>query len=204
MRNLNGYEIAGRTLRVDNACTEKSRLEMQSLMQVCHILNQIKSVNINETFTLTQEKSSESPYGDVVDPLQAPEAISKAVCSLPPEQMFELMQQMKLCIHNNPNESRQMLMQNPQLAYALLQALVVMRVVDPSAAVAMLQKGGVQGGDIGHGLAMPGALGAPPAGGQMYPMPKQSFPVANETWSQSAPSVPRSGLLGDRPFAGEI
>lgn len=34
MRNLNGFEIAGRTLRVDNACTEKSRLEMQSLMQV--------------------------------------------------------------------------------------------------------------------------------------------------------------------------
>lgn len=29
MRNLNGYEIGGRTLRVDNACTEKSRLEMQ-------------------------------------------------------------------------------------------------------------------------------------------------------------------------------
>ena len=30
MRNLNGYEIGGRTLRVDNACTEKSRMEMQS------------------------------------------------------------------------------------------------------------------------------------------------------------------------------
>jgi len=28
MRNLNNYEIAGRNLRVDNACTEKSRLEM--------------------------------------------------------------------------------------------------------------------------------------------------------------------------------
>lgn len=38
MRNLNGHEIAGRTLRVDNACTEKSRLEMQSLMQVCLLL----------------------------------------------------------------------------------------------------------------------------------------------------------------------
>jgi len=37
MRNLNGYEIAGRTLRVDNACTEKSRLEMQSLMQVVSV-----------------------------------------------------------------------------------------------------------------------------------------------------------------------
>ena len=32
MRNLNGVEIAGRTLRVDNACTEKSRMEIQSLM----------------------------------------------------------------------------------------------------------------------------------------------------------------------------
>lgn len=33
MRNLNGYEIGGRNLRVDNACTEKSRLEIQSLLQ---------------------------------------------------------------------------------------------------------------------------------------------------------------------------
>ena len=39
MRNLNGYEIAGRTLRVDNACTEKSRLEMQSLMQVPNVIS---------------------------------------------------------------------------------------------------------------------------------------------------------------------
>uniref|UniRef100_A0A1B0FNS6 RRM domain-containing protein n=1 Tax=Glossina morsitans morsitans TaxID=37546 RepID=A0A1B0FNS6_GLOMM len=29
MLNWNGYEIGGRTLRVDNACTEKSRMEMQ-------------------------------------------------------------------------------------------------------------------------------------------------------------------------------
>jgi hypothetical protein len=35
MRNLNGYEIGGRTLRVDNACTEKSRMEMQSKLFLC-------------------------------------------------------------------------------------------------------------------------------------------------------------------------
>jgi RNA recognition motif-containing protein len=35
MRNLNGYEIGGRTLRVDNACTEKSRMEMQSKLFSC-------------------------------------------------------------------------------------------------------------------------------------------------------------------------
>ncbi|XP_012347699.1 cleavage stimulation factor subunit 2 isoform X2 [Apis florea] len=119
MRNLNGYEIGGRTLRVDNACTEKSRMEMQSLLQ---------------------GQNTENPYGEAVQSDKAPEAISKAVASLPPEQMFELMKQMKLCVQNNPNEARQMLLQNPQLAYALLQAQVVMRIVDPHTAVNMLHK----------------------------------------------------------------
>lgn len=38
----------------------------------------------------------ESPYGDSVQPVEAPESISRAVASLPPEQMFELMKQMKV------------------------------------------------------------------------------------------------------------
>ena len=37
----------------------------------------------------------------------------------------------QICIQNNPEEARQMLLQNPQLAYALLQAQVVMKIVDP-------------------------------------------------------------------------
>ncbi|XP_044728603.1 cleavage stimulation factor subunit 2 isoform X2 [Chrysoperla carnea] len=119
MRNLNNYEIAGRTLRVDNACTEKSRMEMQNLLQAPTV---------------------ENPYGEPIQAEKAPEAISKAVASLPPEQMFELMKQMKLCIQNNPTEARTMLLQNPQLAYALLQAQVVMRIIDPAIACTMLHK----------------------------------------------------------------
>lgn len=38
----------------------------------------------------------ESPYGDSIQPDEAPESISRAVASLPPEQMFELMKQMKV------------------------------------------------------------------------------------------------------------
>lgn len=49
--------------------------------------------------------------------------------------MYELMKQMKNCIQNNPTEARQMLLLNPQLAYALLQSMVVMRIVDPQMAV---------------------------------------------------------------------
>lgn len=70
-----------------------------------------------------QLKAQESPYGAEVEPDKAPEAISRSVASLPPEQMFELMKQMKQCVHNNPNEAKNLLMSNPQLAYALLQVL---------------------------------------------------------------------------------
>lgn len=147
MRNLNGYEIGGRTLRVDNACTEKSRMEMQSLLQ---------------------GQNTENPYGEAVQADKAPEAISKAVASLPPEQMFELMKQMKLCVQNNPNEARQMLLQNPQLAYALLQAQVVMRIVDPHTAVNMLHKAN----------PIPGVL-APTDKQTVHPMP----PRIEEPWA---------------------
>lgn len=39
-----------------------------------------------------------NPYGPAVPPSEAPSAITQAVASLPPEQMFELMKQMKVCI----------------------------------------------------------------------------------------------------------
>lgn len=42
--------------------------------------------------------SSENHYGEAVSAEKAPEAISTAVASLPPEQMYELMKQMKACI----------------------------------------------------------------------------------------------------------
>ncbi|KAF5302477.1 hypothetical protein FQR65_LT08567 [Abscondita terminalis] len=89
MRNLNGYEIGGRNLRVDNACTEKSRMEMQNLLN---------------------QPPVENPYGEPIQAEKAPEAI----------------------------KARNMLLQNPQLAYALLQAQVVMRIVDPQTACSML------------------------------------------------------------------
>ncbi|XP_078544541.1 cleavage stimulation factor subunit 2 isoform X2 [Lissotriton helveticus] len=120
MRNLNGREFSGRALRVDNAASEKNKEELKSLGTGTPIM--------------------ESPYGDPVNPEEAPESISRAVASLPPEQMFELMKQMKLCVQNSPQEARNMLLQNPQLAYALLQAQVVMRIVDPEIAVKILHR----------------------------------------------------------------
>ncbi|XP_017113712.1 cleavage stimulation factor subunit 2 tau variant [Drosophila elegans] len=168
MRNLNGYEIGGRTLRVDNACTEKSRMEMQQLLQGPQV---------------------ENPYGEPCEPEDAPELITKTVASLPPEQMYELMKQMKLCIVSNPSEARQMLMLNPQLAYALLQAMVVMRIVDPQQALGMLFKANqmppVLGGNPHQG---PGNISM--MGQQQQQIPQQQQQVQIPQQQQQAPQPP--------------
>ncbi|XP_014067684.2 cleavage stimulation factor subunit 2 isoform X2 [Salmo salar] len=204
MRNLNGREFSGRALRVDNAASEKNKEELKSLGTGAPII--------------------ESPYGDNIMPDEAPESISRAVASLPPEQMFELMKQMKLCVQNSPQEARNMLLQNPQLAFALLQAQVVMRIVDPEIALKMLhrqtpvqplvpnsQAGAVPvanqpippaNAPVSQSQPMPGMhmngapqmMQPPPMGGGPGPMPGQG-PVG----PPGPGGIPPRGLLGDGP-----
>ncbi|KAJ8724491.1 hypothetical protein PYW08_015965 [Mythimna loreyi] len=181
MRNLNGYEIGGRSLRVDNACTEKSRMEMQALMQGPQI---------------------ENPYGEPVEPEKAPEAISKAVATLPPEQMFELMKQMKLCIQNNPSEARNMMLQNPQLAYALLQAQVIMRIVDPATAVSMLHPSNPLPPLIQPGDKIPPTNHYMPSNPPREPPPPQMPPLLAAPVPPPAQYTPRQPAMGDVDLRG--
>lgn len=141
MRNLNGFEINGRILRVDNAGAERQRMaEMGGGGNrgggggggdrdgMGHHNNGPRHNNNDDLGGGMREEGPPPPE-------KAPEMISRAVAALPPEQMFDLMKQMKLCIQNNPHEARTMLLQNPQLSYALLQALVVMKIIDPPTAI---------------------------------------------------------------------
>ncbi|CAI5445949.1 unnamed protein product [Caenorhabditis angaria] len=123
IRNLNGHELGGRPLRVDSAAGGNNAT--------------MEEFNSLHSAPALQE---ENPYGSEVDPSKAPEVIAKCVTSLAPEKMFELMKQMKDVVRSNPNEIKTMLTTNPQLAYALLQAQVVMRIVDPQVAMAMLHR----------------------------------------------------------------
>ncbi|GFQ64873.1 cleavage stimulation factor subunit 2 [Trichonephila clavata] len=118
VHNLTNFDLKGRALKVDIAASEKSKELLASLQE--------------------SEGSAENEAADSSE--KVPEEISKAVASLPAEQMFELMKQMKLCIENNPQEARNLLLQNPQLAYALLQAQVIMRIVDPEVAIKILNR----------------------------------------------------------------
>ena len=65
-------------------------------------------------------------------------AANQQVNSISPEQMYKLLLQMKEVIGKNPVEARKILLDQPQLAYALLQAQVVMRIVPPDKAMKMI------------------------------------------------------------------
>ncbi|KAF0989594.1 hypothetical protein HZS_3674, partial [Henneguya salminicola] len=107
IRNLNGMELHNRTLRVDSAVNEKGKEETKEI------------------------KPQEIPtWGPSVPGELASESITKIMASMPPEQIYELLKQTKACIQNNPEESREMLILNPQLAFALLQALLILKLID--------------------------------------------------------------------------
>ena len=72
----------------------------------------------------------ENPYGPEPEPGKAPEVIARTVASMPPEKMFELMRSMKETVNNNPQMARQLLIENPQLAYALLQVCLSFYLMD--------------------------------------------------------------------------
>ncbi|XP_042638386.1 cleavage stimulation factor subunit 2 [Orycteropus afer afer] len=187
MRNLNGREFSGRALRVDNAASEKNKEELKSLGTGAPVI--------------------ESPYGETISPEDAPESISKAVASLPPEQMFELMKQMKLCVQNSPQEARNMLLQNPQLAYALLQAQVVMRIVDPEIALKILHRQ-TNIPTLIAGNPQP-VHGAGPGPGSSVSMNQQN-PQAPQAQSlggmhvNGAPPLMQASMQGGVPAPGQI
>ncbi|CAG7727689.1 unnamed protein product [Allacma fusca] len=189
MRNLNGYEINGRILRVDNAGAERHRMA-----EIGNNVGQNGPRHDENPFNMGSFRDEGPPA-----PEKAPEIIAKTVASLPPEQMFDLMKQMKLCIQNNPNEARTMLLQNPQLAYALLQAQVVMKIIDPSTALTMLHKDS----SVPVGTLLPEGQMGVMAGTGPGPVPAMTGPpppTENPWITAAASSVPLMPLNPPGPF----
>jgi len=122
IRNLNGFEFGGRTLRVDKASSQADELRL---------LHQQTTIGA-PAFETVQSAN--------VTPDKVPEVIARTIVNLPPEQVVDLMKQMQNIITEYPTEARNILIQNPQLTYAMLQSLVIMGLIPPNEAVNMLHK----------------------------------------------------------------
>ncbi|CAF0907346.1 unnamed protein product [Adineta ricciae] len=122
IRNLNGFDFAGRSLRVDKASSQADELRL---------LHQQTAMGTS-TFETVQSAN--------VTPDKVPEVIARTIVNLPPEQVVDLMKQMQTIIKEYPTEARNILIQHPQLTYAMLQSLVVMGLIPPNEATNMLHK----------------------------------------------------------------
>ncbi|KAI9056435.1 hypothetical protein FKP32DRAFT_1682380 [Trametes sanguinea] len=172
VRNLNGQEIGGRPLRIDLADSDPF-LEGKTTVRG-------EIIDGGETRAQWRERhgherdrhdrddhrhgrSSENlflaslPKGAPLPPgTNALDAISHVLATTDPSQILEVLAQMKAFVITHPDQARQLLMAHPQLGYALFQALLLHKIVDPAVLNRMLAA-------TGAAAAPPTAVAAAPA-----------------------------------------
>ncbi|PWN42906.1 hypothetical protein IE81DRAFT_323047 [Ceraceosorus guamensis] len=121
------------------------------------------------------------PQGQALPPGADPtDAISQTLAALPPGQLLEIIGHLKALVNNSPDQARSLLASNPQISYAVFQAMLMMNVVDP----AVLQR--IITAQAG------GQAGVPTYGA---PAPAQA-PVPMTAYGAGAPQAPQSGYGG--------
>lgn len=177
IRNLNKCDFGGRQLRVDRASNEQARDDPSDN-------NQNSGNNNAPSHSMQQPGPIAEPL--VTDPVTM---INGVMIGLQPEQLFDLCKQMKTSLLVNPNETRQMLMQNPQLGYALLQALVMVKAIDAQTAMDTLHKQLMQPATLGPSMPMMTPF-APTPMPQQAPLPVMTQPVEGLAPMQNAGQAP--------------
>ena len=185
IRNLNGHDLGGRQLRVDSATNERARDEPEQQQQQQQV--------VNDNAQLQQMQHQQPP---IAEPLvDAQTVINNVLCSLPPEQLFEICKQLKSSLLVNPNETRQILVQNPQLSFAILQSLVMIKAIDAQTAMNTLHKQLMQPAALQPAPlqpAMPPAMMAMMQPPVLNPYPYVGPPQPANLLPNTAPQAPPS------------
>jgi len=123
VRNLSGLDMDGRILRVDHAEPEKTG----------------PTAGRVSTIPTSAALPTNLPTGVAVPPgMSATDSITQTLATMPPNQLLDIMSQMKSLVTTSPDQARALLNGQPQLTYALFQAMLMMKVVDPSVLQRML------------------------------------------------------------------
>ncbi|KAI8388400.1 uncharacterized protein BYT42DRAFT_492362 [Radiomyces spectabilis] len=146
VRNLNDYEVGGRQLRVDYAAMDDHQRSAgphnkhapQQPTPSQHApppMPQVRPSLFHRTWD-RELGNAMSPGPAAGKPGAAPVSsvveISKVLASMSPQDLFTLMSQMKQMCFEKPDAARDFLTANPQVSYALFQAMVMMNIVDPN------------------------------------------------------------------------
>ncbi|KAL1925471.1 uncharacterized protein VTP21DRAFT_354 [Calcarisporiella thermophila] len=192
VRNLNNYDVGGRQLRVDYAEFDSTTGESVPSQE---------SESRATPPVFQQQQSTPSSIGSASTPTPMPttasqsatDSISQTLAAMNPTQLYELISQMKSLVQSAPDQARNLLTQNPQLSYAIFQAMLMMNLVDAS----VLQRVLVSTQQPPVAAAVPpGYQGVDPAIGGYTPQPA---PVA----AAPPPASLLSGLPGASAGAGQ-
>lgn len=125
VRNLNDYEIMGRKIRVDWPHNNEKDSVPEDYSESQPVYQQQPMQNPSSLPPL--------PPGVEIPPhLDCPNAISQTLSQLPPNQLLDVLSQMKSLAVTDPARAMELLRTAPQLAYAIFQALLLMNLVDYS------------------------------------------------------------------------
>lgn len=115
------------------------------------------------------------PKGQALPPgVGATDSISQTLAALPPNQLLDIMSQMKSLVTSSPEQARTLLNGHPQLAYALFQAMLMMNVVDATILQRILTTSGALGPEAAASIPPPQQQAPlPPAQYGAFPPPQQ-------------------------------
>lgn len=180
VRNLNDYEIMGRKIRVDWPHNNEKDTMPDDYPQPAPI--PVPDVQMGAT----QQSAPLPPLppGVEVPPhLDCPNAISQTLSSLPPNQLLDVLAQMKSLVMADPARATELLRQAPQLAYAIFQALLLMNLVDYSTLGSVVEQAA---------QPAPAAAAPPPATQAFQPFPGQisTPPMVNTPFAPQPAAQP--------------
>ena len=168
VRNLNGFEIMGRELRVDFSHVGGKEPDATAANHTNPLQQQPPPPIPSNGFQPPPSGALPPlpPGVDLPAGLTCPDAISKTLSTLAPAQLLEILSQMKGLVMGDPAKATQLLGQAPQLAYAIFQALLLMGLVDTSVLASVVE--------TGNQAALPQPPPQPPQ--QLPPRPTTGYP----------------------------
>ena len=196
VRNLNDYDLMGRKLRVDwsnesgsgdNAPSNRD----QGAPPAMNINGQQPAAPV-----AAQPSSTLGPLPPGVElppNLTCPDAISRTLSTLPPDQLLDILSQMKGLVMTDPAKATELLRQAPQLAYAIFQSLLLLQLVDPQILTSLVETS-----------AAPAPVApAPPVQQVQQPPPQVARPPMNYAGypPQVAPTPPQPQAAVPQPYA---
>ncbi|KAF7193653.1 Cleavage stimulation factor subunit 2 [Pseudocercospora fuligena] len=166
VRNLNDFDLKGRTLRVDysndnRGTSNQNQNQAQDNNRApppAHFdMNQPNGGRPDPTAVPPLPQGADLPPG-----VQALDAISRTINNVPTPQLIDFLSQIKGLCASNPAQATALLTQAPQLAYAVFQAMLLLDLVDVNIAQQLVA--------TAPAPAQPPPVAAPP------PMPPQGYP----------------------------